>query len=190
MAMNKSVSKKERFFNHVTLTADDEVYVGIDVHKKANPIAVWLNNGIALTYVAPSDNPAVARQLQRLKPALRKIVYEAGPTGFSLVRTLLAASLPAAVIAPSKTLRPSGPQAKSDRFDCRKLAEFAAKDLLTEVTIPTEQEEADRQVVRLRNQIGDKCIRIKQQIKSFLLQHNLPQPEGLDQWTQRSIQHL
>ena len=188
--MKKHVSKKERFFNQVTLTSDDEVFVGIDVHKKNCHIAVWLNEGIALTYVAPSDNQALVRQMQRLRPALRKIVYEAGPTGFSLVRTLRAASLPAAVIAPSKTLRPSAPQSKSDRLDCRQLAEFAAKDLLVEVTIPTEQEETDRQVVRLRNQISDKCICIKQQIKSFLLQHNLSEPEGLAHWTKRSMRQL
>jgi len=188
--MKKKLSNKARFFEQVTLTADDEVFVGIDVHKETYHLAVWLNGAIVLTYVTPADNPALVRQLSRLRPGLRKVVYEAGPTGFGLVRALRAASLPAAVIAPSKTLRPSGPESKSDRLDCRKLAEFAAKDLLTEVAIPTEQEEADRQVVRLRNQVGDKGACIKQQIKSFLLQHNLPEPEGLVRWTCQSLRDL
>jgi transposase len=190
MAMNQNVPKKERFFKQVKLTSTDEVYIGIDVHKINCHIAIRLNGAIALTYVTPSDNLGIVRQMQQLQPAVRKIVYEAGPTGFSLVRTLRAASLPAAVIAPSKTLRPSAPQSKSDRLDCRQLAEFAAKELLVEVTIPTEQEEADRQVTRLRNQIKKKCMCIKQQIKSFLLQYNLPEPEGLVKWTLRSLQHL
>ena len=34
---------------------------------------------------------------------------------------------------------------------CRKLAEFAEKGLLKEVALPTEEEEADRQVLRLRD---------------------------------------
>ena len=50
-------------------------------------------------------------------------------------------------------LPPPGPEAKSDRLDCRKLAVFAQKGLLRPVRIPTEQEEADRQVVRLREQL-------------------------------------
>jgi hypothetical protein len=33
MAMQKRLTKKDYFFNNINLTADDEVYVGIDVHK-------------------------------------------------------------------------------------------------------------------------------------------------------------
>ena len=190
MTMQKRLTKKDRFFNNINLTLDDDVYVGIDVHKTNCHIAIWLNEAIALTFVTPSDNAAIARMLHKLTPALKQVVYEAGPTGFSLARTLKAASLPIAVIAPSKTPRPAAQQAKSDRLDCRKLAEYAAKDLLAEVAIPTEQQEADRQVVRLRNQLGDKRMCIKQQIKSLLLQHNIAEPVGLAYWSKRAIGEL
>jgi transposase len=190
MTMQKRLTKKDRFFNNINFTADDDVYVGIDVHKVDCHIAIWLNNGIALTFVSPSDNNAIAKMLNKLNPGLKQIVYEAGPTGFSLARTLAAASLPVAVIAPSKTPRPAGQESKSDRLDCRKLAEFAAKELLTEVAIPSEQQEVDRQVSRLRNQLGGKRIRIKQQIKSMLLQHNIKEPSGLARWTKQSIIQL
>ena len=33
MTMRKRLTKKDRFFNNINLTADDDVYVGIDVHK-------------------------------------------------------------------------------------------------------------------------------------------------------------
>ena len=62
--------------------------------------------------------------------------------------------------------------------------------MLTEVAIPTEQQEVDRQVSRLRNQLGGKKIRIKQQIKSLLLQHNIKEPDGLVRWTKQSIIQL
>jgi len=84
MVMQKRLTKKERFFNNITLTADDEVYVGIDVHKIKYHVAIWLNNGIALTFVTPSDNLAIANTLSKLTPALKQIVYEAGPTGHNL----------------------------------------------------------------------------------------------------------
>ena len=190
MTMQKRLTKKDRFFNNINFTADDDVYVGIDVHKVDYHIAIWLNNGIALTFVAPADNSAIARELDKLTPGLKQIVYEAGPTGFSLARTLAAASLPVAVIAPSKTPRPAGQESKSDRLDCRKLAQLAAKDMLVEVAVPSEQQEVDRQVSRLRNQLGDKKIRIKQQIKSLLLQHNIKEPAGLARWTKQSIIQL
>ena len=97
MAMQKRLTKKDRFFNNINLTVDDDVYVGIDVHKVKYHIAIWLNEAIALTFVTPSDNIAIAQMLSKLKPGLKKVVYEAGPTGFSLARALSAASLPVAV---------------------------------------------------------------------------------------------
>ena len=33
MTMQKRLTKKDRFFNNINLTLDDDVYVGIDVHK-------------------------------------------------------------------------------------------------------------------------------------------------------------
>ncbi len=51
--MQKRLTKKDQFFNNINLTVDDDVYVGIDVHKIKCHIAIWLNNGIALTFVTP-----------------------------------------------------------------------------------------------------------------------------------------
>jgi transposase len=67
---------------------------------------------------------------------------------------------------------------KTDRLDCQQLAEYAAKGLLTYITIPTEQQESDRQVVRLRDQLMSKRKRVMQQIKSFLLQYGIAWPGG------------
>ncbi len=92
--------------------------------------------------------------------------------------------------APSKTPCARGPQAKSDRLDCRRLVECLAKDELTFVVIPTETQEADRQVMRARGQCLGKVKRAKQQIKSFLLQHGIVEPDGLEHWSNRSVQAL
>ncbi len=93
-----------------------------------------------------------------------------------------------AVIAPGSIPRPSVAGNKSDRVDCRTLAENARK--LRGIAVPDMEEEADRQLVRLRWQMTDKCRLVKQQIKSFLLQHGLPEPHGLDYWTKESLGKL
>lgn len=105
-------------------------------------------------------------------------MYEAGPTGYALVRLLRSAKLPAEVVATSKTPRMTDSSAKTDRLDCQKLAEYAAKGLLTFVSVPTEHQESDRQVVRLLDQLASKRKRTMQQIKSFLLQHGISWPGG------------
>jgi len=112
------------------------------------------------------------------------IVHEAGPTGFGLVRALRRAGFSADVIATSKLLRTVSVDAKSDRLDCRRLAERAAKDLLHKVRVLTKQEERDRQIVRMREQLVRKRRKARQQIKSFLLMHGIPAPEGLGNWSQ------
>ena len=85
---------------------------------------------------------------------------------------------------------PLCPEAKCDRLDCRRLALLASKGLLHPVRVPTEQEEADRQVLRLREQLVRKSRSIQQQIKAFLLQHGIAEPDGLAHWAERAVEAL
>ena len=186
--MSKRVSKKESWFKGNNFTAKDEIYVGVDVHKRHYHVAIWHNGRIGCAYSMTSDNNKLLRDIQPLRSSLKNIVYEAGPTGYSLVRLLRSANLPAEVVAVSKTPRMTDSSAKTDRLDCQQLAEYAAKGLLTFVAIPTEQQEADRQVVRLRDQLTSKRRRIMQQIKSFLLQHSISWPGG--NWSKILIERL
>jgi len=151
-------------------------------------VAIWHNGRIGCVYSMISDNNKLLRDIQPIRSSLKNIVYEAGPTGYGLVRLLRSANLPAEVIAVSKTPRMTDTSAKTDRLDCQQLAEYAAKGLLTFVAVPTEQQEADRQVVRLRDQLASKRKRTMQQVKSFLLQHNISWPGG--NWSKILIERL
>lgn len=144
----KKLTKKQKWFKKIILTKRDKVYVGLDVHKRSISVAIWVNGQVEITFNTPADYPRLIERLKLLKKALKMVVYEAGPTGYGLARSLQKADLPVQVISPSNTPRPSKRLSKTDRLDCCQLAEFAAKDLLHPVTIPSEQEEADRQLVR------------------------------------------
>jgi transposase len=85
----------------------------------------------------------------------------------------------AEVIAPPKVPTMPGPEAESDRLDCRRLAAFARKGPLRPVRVPDEQQEADRRVVRLREQLARKLRVIQRPIKAFLLRHGIAEPAGL-----------
>ena len=176
--MRKRLSKKEGWFKENNFTAEDEIYVGVDVHKVHYHISIWHNGRIGCVYSMLSDNNKLLRDLKRIRGSLKNVVYEAGPTGYSLVRLLRSAKLPAEVVAATKTPRMVDSAGKTDRLDCQQLAEYAAKGLLTYITIPTEQQESDRQVVRLRDQLMSKRKRAMQQIKSFLLQYGIAWPGG------------
>jgi transposase len=51
-------------------------------------------------------------------------------------------------------------------------------------------EEADRQVLRLREQLVRKSRSIQQQVKAFLLQHGIAEPDGLGHWAERAVEAL
>ncbi len=165
----------------------DSVFVGLDVHKRSIYMAVRINGKEVGTKSLTADWEAVVKVLAPYRAGLKKVVYEAGPTGFGLARRLREEGYPLDVIAPHKTPRVSQFETKSDRLDCSKLAEYAEKELLKAVAIPTLQEEADRQVVRLRNAMVEQKRKAKQRIKSFFLQYGLKTPRGLDYWTHEAI---
>src|SRR3954453_8814086 len=152
--------------------AGEIAHIGVDVHKASYHVAVVTDlRGLVATWTQPGDPGLLVERLKPIGKGVAPVVYEAGPTGFPLVRRLRAAGYCAEVIAPSKIPTMPGPEARSDRLDCRELAVFAQKGLLRPVRVPDEPEEADRQVVRLREQLARKLRVIRQQINGVLLQH-------------------
>jgi transposase len=160
-----------------------QVFIGLDVHKKTIHAAVWIDGETALTWVMPARPEQVVAKQAPHAAKIARVVYEAGPTGFTLARALTDAGIPVDVVAPGRTPRAAAPQAKCDRLDAVTLAEYAAKGLLKPIAVPSQVEEADRQMHRLRDQLVAKRRTVKQQIKSFLLMHGLDEPAGLERWT-------
>lgn len=185
-----TLTKVETFFNHVTLTADDQLFVGIDVHKKSYHVALYLNDAPSIDFVMPAKKEQLSQKLRTMAPALRQIAYETGPTGYGLVRHLNNDHLPASVVATSKIPKMPGLEDKTDKLDSKKLAEYAAKGLLKPVQVPTLKQEADRQLYRMRHRQARNLARVKVQIKSFLLMHDLDEPAGLSTWKRNAVEAL
>jgi transposase len=185
-----SLNKVARFFNTIRLTKEDELFIGIDTHKNSYHVAFNLNDAPVLDFRMPSDSQQLIERLRPVRQAVKKIAYEAGPTGYSLARILQQNSLSAMVAATSKTPRPCGRETKTDRLDSKKLACYLAKGLLKPVTIPTVEQEGLRQLCRMRHRQVRNYACVKRQIKAFLLQHGLTEPEGLQQWSAKGINQL
>ncbi len=184
------LAKVESFFKNVNLTNDDEVFVGVDVHKKSYHVALFLNDTPAIDFRMSAEPKQLNKKLQPMSCSIKDIVYESGPTGYGLARHLRKSKLPANVVATSKIPRPVGAEDKTDRLDSRKLAEYSAKGLLRPVSIPTCRQEADRQLYRMRHRQARQFGKVKNQIKSFLLMHGIEEPDGLGNWTIASVEDL
>jgi transposase len=170
----------------------DELYVGIDVHKRSCSVAVWNQaaGAIVASFVSPPKADALLASLQPHLAHIRLVVYEAGPTGFSLARALRDHGLPVQVISAAHVPASPAESEKSDRLDAHRLARWAALGLLTPVHIPDPQQEADRSLLRRRDTTVKECQRAKIRIKMFLLYHGIDEPKGLASWTAAARQAL
>lgn len=184
------LTKIETFFSNANLTADDQLFVGIDVHKKSYHVALYLNDAPSIDFVMPAKKQQLSSKLITTAPALRQVAYETGPSGYGLARHLYHHGLPVAVAATSRIPRPAGGDDKTDKLDSKKLAEYAAKGLLKPVQVPTLKQEADRQLYRMRHRQARNLAKVKVQIKSFLLMHDLDEPAGLSNWKRNAVEEL
>ena len=166
------------------------IHVGIDVHKKTYYVAARGSGGEIVTWVCPAQPDGLIQRLGQIWDRVAQIVYEAGPTGFCLARALQGAGYPIMVVAPSRMPRPVTRQSKTDRLDCKRLAEYSSKGMLRPVTIPSQEEEAERSIIRLRHQALDNLRKTKQRVKSFLLFHGIEEPKGLANWSRAARKDL
>lgn len=100
-----------------------------------------------------------------------RCVYEAGPCGYSLCRFLKERRIPCDVIAPALIPRKPGDRVKTDRRDAEKLARMHRLGELTSIHIPSEEQEALRDLVRIREDAREDLARNRHRLGKFMLRH-------------------
>ena len=100
-----------------------------------------------------------------------RIVYEAGPCGYELYRRLTRAGLDCRVAAPSLTPRKPGDRVKTNRRDAAKLARYARSNDLTYISVPDEDRESLRDLVRGRATAKADLVSVGNQITKLLLRY-------------------
>ena len=101
------------------------------------------------------------------------VTYEAGPTGFGLARALDAAGIACVVAAPSKLIRPAGDRVKTDVRDAAHLARLLHLGQITEVTIPSIEQEAARDLVRAREDVRGDLMTARHRLSKLLLRQGI-----------------
>lgn len=109
--------------------------------------------------------------------------YEAGPTGFGLARAIEAAGMRCVVAAPSKILRPSGDRVKTDARDAMLLARLLRMGELVAVRVPSEAEEAARDLVRAFEDARIELMAARHRLSKLLLRHGIVYEAGKNAWT-------
>jgi transposase len=147
--------------------------IAFDQHAATTVAAVlWPNHRTAALHSLTSDSPTIVRFVERVRRQGTVICcYEAGPCGFELQRALTARDIPCDVIAPALIPRRAGDRVKTDRRDAGQLAILYRAGALTAIHIPTDQEEAARDLLRCREDIRADLLRARHRLSKFLLRH-------------------
>jgi transposase len=165
---------------------DSITIVGMDVHKNSISIALAETSGnneirhygrIGGTMTA-LDMLVKTLVAKGMKP---RFVYEAGPCGYEIYRHLTKKGFQCKVIAPSLTPRKAGDRIKNDTRDALTLARLERSGDLTEVIVPSEEDEAMRDLTRARQDAVKAQTTARQQLKSFLLRQGKRCP-GTENW--------
>lgn len=167
-------------------------FVGMDVHAETIVIAVAEQGReqpeILGTY--PNCWTTVRRQLKKLgAPGALRCCYEAGPTGYSLYRSMCAAGYQCSVIAPSLTPSTPGCRVKTDNRDAVKLAKFLRSGDLTTIAVPDAPTEALRDLVRARADAKKQQKTARQLLSLFLLRYGKHYP-GKTNWTKLHLEWI
>ena len=123
-------------------------WVGLDVHAHASAVAVFDDSTGEVISRRVVGRPIEVLGVLRELPRPLRAVYEAGPTGYGLVRRARAEGIEMAVCSPGNIERRPGDRIKTDKRDAIRLARlFAAGDLRL-VWVPSEEHEQLRDLVR------------------------------------------
>jgi transposase len=161
------------------------LWIGMDVHKSSTTLAI-LSGG--------SDEAEVLKTVSTV-PAIRKIFrklshrgvprgcYEASGAGYVLQRGLDRSGFHCDVIASGLIPRRPGDRRKNDRLDAINLARHYRAGNLTTVTVPDEDREAARQLVRSRLAVQRHITRLKHRIVRVMATHGCVFSGTKSNWT-------
>ena len=167
-------------------------HVGLDVHAETIAVAVAETDGEVRSY---GNIPAHSHSVDRLHKKLAaggytvRYVYEAGPTGFWLARHFRKLEIDCQIVSPSLIPKKASDRVKTDRRDALALARLFRAGELTFVHVPDDNDEAVRDLVRIRLRAVEDLRRHRQRIKGFMLRYGR-RYDGKSSWNPSHMNYL
>jgi len=171
------------------------IYVGIDVHKKDWKVSIQSESLTYRTFTQPPRVSALVEHLRRNFPeATYYSAYESGFSGFWAHRELISEGVHNIVVHAADVPTTDKERAfKTDKRDCRKIARSLCGGDLDGIHIPSIKTQEDRSLVRLRLTFRKDLTRQKNRVKSMLNFYGKDIPERFlssSHWSKAFIEWL
>lgn len=164
-----------------SIAEDQTVWIGIDDHKrKFSAVVLGEDDEVLAQETHAKEKRHVEGLVERLPECEIHAVYEAGSTGYKMLRWLEGAGADEAMMTPP-ALVPTrqGNDLKTDRRDATKLAKCLKAGMLDRVYDHGDEGYADRELVRSRKQLVQHRSDLCRQIRSKLQFHGIEVPDEL-----------
>ena len=168
---------------------DYPAYIGMDTHKETIATSIANPGRSKPKYLGEMANDPkkiktfVENISKKYQGEVLLFCYEAGPCGYVLYHQINSLGHDCMVVAPSLIPTKSGERIKTDKRDSQKLARYLRDGSLTSVWIPGTEQEAIRDLTRIRNDFKNNKTKAKQQLCGFVLRHGHSWPAGKTRWT-------
>jgi len=170
------------------------IFVGIDVHKKSWTITIQIAGLRVKTFSMDPNPEQLSKYLHKNYPGgIYQSIYEAGFCGYWINRQLETFGIRNIIVNPADVPTSNKEKTqKTDKIDSRKLARELSGNNLSGIYIPTEEQEAERVLNRLRGQLSKDQTRVKNRIKSLLnfIGVHLPEDVEIKHWSGNFISYL
>ena len=184
------------------VTMNSITYIGMDVHTTNYTLCAF-----TLQTQTPFFELQIRPEFEELKKYLTNLDqiqgggshfvcgYEAGCLGYSLYKEIMGYQwkgfhVECVIMAPSTMASsPNGKMQKSDSIDARRIARCLCFGQYKSVFVPTEEDEAVKEYIRMRDDTQTMLKQTKQQIIAFCTRHGLAYA-GKTYWTQKHLDWL
>ena len=172
------------------------IYIGMDVHTTNYTLCCYTvdsDDEFAVVNVKP-DYHEILKYMERVRSTRGGNCdficgYEAGCLGYSLYHQLAKHGVACIILAPSTMPQQKGKSIKTDKRDAKNIAKCLAFNLYSPVYVPTAEDDAIKEYIRMRDDVKADLKRTKQQIISFCTRHGFHY-EGKSRWTQAYFKWL
>jgi len=173
------------------------LYVGMDVHKENYTICCYSFEKDEIEYrqTLQSDYRQILKYLERIRTRYSDEIkfvcgYEAGCLGYTLYRQLSERGIECKILAPTTMGITNTGGVKTDNRDAGNIAKCLAFHTYSEVNIPTKEDEAVKEYIRMRDDQKKAFKIIKQQVLALVLRQGFIFTDGSNYWTQKHIAWL
>ena len=173
------------------------VYVGMDVHKESYTLCCYRFEDDKLRYqqkIEPNYK-VVLKYLEQMRKQYGGEIeficgYEAGPIGYTLYHQLMECGVECVIMAPTTMAVTNTNRVKTDRKDAGNIARCLAFHTYSKVHVPTAEDEAVKEYVRMRDDHKKALKVVKQQILALVLRHGNRFEDGKNYWTIKHVAWL